>query len=154
MLPIPNQPLILYISAIAKALGALLAQQDEIGKERAIYYISRTIVGYEFNYTSIEKACLATIFASQKICHYMLSHPIKLIAKIEPLKYLLAKATLIGCMAKLVMLLSKFDIEYVERKAIKGQVIADQLAEAPLYKKNPLILEFPNESVFLIDETY
>jgi hypothetical protein len=70
---------------------------------------------------------------------YMLSHPIKLIAKIDPLKYLLAKATLTRCMAKWVMLLSKFYIEYVERKSIKGQVIADQLAEAPLYAENPLV---------------
>ena len=93
------------------------------------------------------------VFASQKLRHYMLSHPIKLIIKIDPLKYLLAKATLIGCMAKLVMLLSEFNIEYVERKAIKGQVIADQLAEAPLYAENPLVSEFPDESVFLINET-
>lgn len=114
MPPIPNQPLILYIWAIDTTLGALLAQQDEIGKERVVYYISRTLVGYELNYTSIEKACLAMVFASQKLCHYMLSHPIKLITKIDPLKYLLAKAMLTGHMAKWVMLLSKFDIEYVE----------------------------------------
>jgi hypothetical protein len=44
MLLIPNQPLILYILATIATLGALLAQQDEIGKERAIYYISMTLV--------------------------------------------------------------------------------------------------------------
>jgi hypothetical protein len=97
MPPVPDQPLILYISAIVAALGALLAQQDETRKERVFYYINRTLVGYELNYTSIEKTCLAVVFASQKICHYMLSHPIKLIAKIDPLKYLLAKSTLTRC---------------------------------------------------------
>jgi ribonuclease HI len=152
MLPILNQPLILYISATAATLGALLAQQDKTRKERAVYYISRTLVGYELNYTSIEKACLAVVFASQKLHHYMLSHPIKLIAKIDPLKYLLARATLIGRIAKWVMLLSEFDIGYVDRKAIKGQVIVDQLAEAHLYTENPLVLEFPDASIFLIEE--
>jgi hypothetical protein len=72
----------------------------------------------------------------------MLSHPIKLITKINPLKYLLAKAMLTRRMAKWVMLLSEFDIEYVERKAIKGQVITDQLAKAPLCRK-PSCIRIP-----------
>ena len=55
MPPIPNKPLILYISA---TLGALLAQHDENRKGIAIYYISRTLVGYEMNYSPIEKAWL------------------------------------------------------------------------------------------------
>lgn len=46
------------------------------------------------------------------------------------------------------MILTKHDIEYVEHKAIKGQVIADQLVEAPIYSENPLVSEFPNESIF------
>ena len=67
MPPIPGKPLILYISATVASLGSLLAQSDETGKERAIYYISRTLVSYEMNYTSIEKSYLAVVFASQKL---------------------------------------------------------------------------------------
>lgn len=44
-------------------LGALLAQHDETWKERSIYYINKTLVGYELNYTSIEKACLEVVFS-------------------------------------------------------------------------------------------
>ena len=64
MPPIQGKPLILYISATTNSLGALLAQQDELGKEKEIYYISHTLVQYELNYTYIEKACLAIMFAS------------------------------------------------------------------------------------------
>lgn len=138
MPPVPGKPLILYISATTSSLGALLAQSDETGKERAIYYISRTFVAYEINYTSIEKACLVVVFASQKLCHYMLAHTVHLIAKIDPLKYLLSKAVLIGRLAKWMMILSKFDIQYVKRKAIKGQAIADQLADFPLEDMTPM----------------
>ena len=67
-----------------------------MGKEREIYYISNTLVAYELNYTSIEKTCLAAMFASKKLKHYMLTHTIKLVAKIDLLKYLLSKAALIG----------------------------------------------------------
>lgn len=80
--------LLLYISATNSSLGALLAQHDEQGKERAIYYISRMLIGYEINYTSIKQACLVVIFASQNIRHYMLSHKVQLIAHFDPLKYL------------------------------------------------------------------
>lgn len=67
MPPIPGKPLILYVSEIESSLGALLAQLNDTGKERAIYYISRTLVAYEVNYTSIEKAFLVVVFASQKL---------------------------------------------------------------------------------------
>lgn len=116
MPPVPDQPLLLYISATPIVLGALLAQQIAEGKEKAVYYISRTLVGYELNYTPIEHACLVVVFASQKLRQYMLTHKTKLVARIDPLKYLLNKATLTRRLAKWVMILSEFDIEYVDRK--------------------------------------
>lgn len=112
--------MILYISAIDTSLGALLAQDDENNKERAIYYISRTLVSYETNYSMIKKAHLVVVFTSHKLRYYMLVHFIKLIAKIDPLTYLLSKAALIGRLVNWVMILIEFDIEYVELKAIKG----------------------------------
>ena len=64
MPPIAGKPLILYISTIDTALGALLAQENQNNKEQAIYYISRTLVSYEAKYSIIEKAFLAVVFAS------------------------------------------------------------------------------------------
>ena len=46
------------------------------------------------------------------------------------------------------MILSKFDIQYVEKKAIKGQVISDQLEEAPMEILLPLNIDFLDESKF------
>lgn len=40
----------------------------------------------------------------------MLAHTIHLIAKIDPLKYLLSKAALTGHLAKWIMILFEFDI--------------------------------------------
>ena len=94
--PVPGRPLILYISATLPTLGAPLAQHDDNDRERAIYYISRTLVGYELNYTPMEKAFLAVVFSTQKLCHYMLSHTIQLVSKIDPLKYMLSRPTLTG----------------------------------------------------------
>ena len=37
---IPGKSLVLYIAAQEKSLGALMAQENEKGKERALYYLS------------------------------------------------------------------------------------------------------------------
>ena len=74
----------------------------------------------------------------------MLAHTIHLIEKIDPLKYLLGKAALIGRLAKWMMVLSEFDIEYIERKVIKGQAIVDQLVDFPIQDGMPIQVEFPD----------
>ena len=117
---VSHKLLLLYISLTDKSIKALLVQENDQGKEQAIYYISHTLVNYELNYSFIEKACLAIVFASQKLRHHLLTHKVKLISKIDPLKYLLNKTTLTARLAKWVMILSEFDIDYVDRKAIKG----------------------------------
>lgn len=40
MAPIKGKPLILYIAALERSLGAMLAQENEDGKENALYYLS------------------------------------------------------------------------------------------------------------------
>lgn len=60
------------------------------------------------------------------------------------------RATLTRRLAKWVMILSEFDIKYVSRKAIKGQIIADQLAEAPLQDNHPMVIDFPDESILTL----
>lgn len=110
MPPVKGKPLFLYIAATKISLGALLAQEDPAGKEKAIYYISRTLNGYEINYTFIQKSYLEVVFSTQQLRHYMLTQTIKFIAKIDPLKYLLSKDALTGRLAKWVMILSEFDI--------------------------------------------
>ena len=66
-----GKPLRLYITAKERSLSALLAQEEEKGKERDLYYLSRTLVGVEVNYSPIEKMCLALFFAIDKLRHYM-----------------------------------------------------------------------------------
>ena len=70
MAPIKGRPLILYVAVLERSLGALLAQNNDEGKENALYYLSRTLVGAESNYTPIEKICLALVFSVQKLRHY------------------------------------------------------------------------------------
>ncbi|XP_070011129.1 uncharacterized protein [Nicotiana sylvestris] len=58
-----------------------------------------------------------------------------------------------GKLAKWPILLSEFDIVYVTQKAIKGQALADHLAENPVDGEyEPLKTYFPDEEVSFIGE--
>ena len=53
----------------------------------------------------------------------------ELISRMDPIKYIFEKPALMGKISCWQMLLSEFDIVFVTRKAIKGQAIADYLAD-------------------------
>ena len=49
-----------------------------------------------------------------------------------------------------MLILSEFDIVYKDRKAIKGQVIADQLAKAPRPGIHPIVVDFLDDTIMTI----
>ncbi|XP_017984423.1 PREDICTED: uncharacterized protein LOC108663676 [Theobroma cacao] len=98
--PTLGRPLILYIATQERSLGALLAQQNDEGKENALYYLSRTLNGIELNYSPIEKTCLA------------------LIAKWE--------------IGKMDFFVIRVRHHIYPQKAVKGQALADFLADHPI----------------------
>ncbi|XP_015159093.1 uncharacterized protein [Solanum tuberosum] len=69
--PTLGKPLILYIASQKRLLGALLAQENEAKKEQTLYYLSRTLIGAEFNYMPIEKICEGAILAN-----FLADHPL------------------------------------------------------------------------------
>ena len=103
--PIPEKPLVLYITAQEKSLSALMVQENEKGKERALYYLSRTLNGAELYYSPIEKMCLTLFFAIDKLEHYMQAYTICLIAKADPIKYVLSRPVVSGLIARWAILL-------------------------------------------------
>uniref|UniRef100_A0A2N9FII5 Integrase catalytic domain-containing protein n=1 Tax=Fagus sylvatica TaxID=28930 RepID=A0A2N9FII5_FAGSY len=59
---------------------------------------------------------------------------------------------LTGKIARWQVLLSEFDILFVARKAIKGQAIADYLADYPSEQLELMDSEFPDEDVMIVEE--
>ena len=49
-----EKPLKLYIAAAEDSLGAFLAQDNEEGKEQAVYYLSRILNSCEYKYSAVE----------------------------------------------------------------------------------------------------
>ena len=122
--PIPGRPLILYIAAQERSVGALLAQENDDGKENALYYLSRMMTPNEVKYSPIMKLCVALVFVIQKLKHYFQAHMIHLVLRVNPLKYVMSKPVLSDRLARWYLQLQQFEIIYVPQKAIKGQALA------------------------------
>ncbi|KAG8490080.1 hypothetical protein CXB51_015364 [Gossypium anomalum] len=152
--PSPDRPLILYLSVFDNPMGCMLGQHDETGrKENAIYYLSKKFTECEMRYSSIEKLCCALVWTTRRLRQYMLYHTTWLISKLDPLKYMMESTALSGRMARWQILLSEFDIVYVNQKAIKGSAIADFLASRALKDYEPLNFDFPNEDLMYVATT-
>ena len=81
----------------------------------------------------------------------MLYYTKQLISHMDPIKYNFEKPALTGKITCWQMLLSEFNIMFVTRKAIKGQAIADYLADQAL--NNPELSEshLPDEDVMALE---
>ncbi|KAL0455852.1 UNVERIFIED_CONTAM: Retrovirus-related Pol polyprotein from transposon opus [Sesamum latifolium] len=127
--------------------------KNDEGKENALYYLSRTMTPNELKYSPIEKLYLALIFAIHKLKHYFQSHSIRLVSKVNPLKYDMTKSVLSDRLARWYLQLQQFEITYVPQKAIKGQVLADFLADHPMHAEWELSDDLPDEDVLVIETT-
>lgn len=150
MSPTPGRPLLLYVVALESFLGALLAQHNEEGKEYALYYLRRIMVGTELNYSPTKKVCLALVFTLQKLRHYLLTTSVHLISRADPLKYIMSPPSVQGHIAKWTILLSEFDIHYIPRRIVKGQALIDFLASHLVPDNSPLQIKLPYENVMQV----
>ena len=87
--PIHKRPLLLYLATNSYAIGALIAQEDGGGVEQPIYYISRTLKDAKTHYPRAKRACLAIVYASQRLRHYFLAYEVWLMTKSHAIKALL-----------------------------------------------------------------
>jgi len=105
--PIPGKPFLLYVKVMDHSLGALLTQKNDDGHERAIYYLSRTLIRAESRYNPIEKECLAIVIAIQNTRYYLVDQTIHVIFRVNPLRILVTKSgSLNSRLAKWAILLS------------------------------------------------
>ena len=89
--PMSGRSLLLYLSVSDMALGCMLVQLDDSRRERAIYYLSKRMLEYEMRYVMIEHLCLALVWATRRLRHYMTEYSVCLISRLDPLKYLFDK---------------------------------------------------------------
>ena len=92
--PIHKRPLLLYLATNLYVISALIAQEDGGGVEQPMYYISRALKDAETRYPRAERACLAIVYASQRLRHYFFAYEVWLMTKSHAIKALLQQSIL------------------------------------------------------------
>ena len=82
----------------------------------------------ETRYPDIEKLALGLITSVRKLQPYFQSHPVTVLTS-QPLRQVLQKPETAGRLIKWAVELSEFEIHFKPPTSIKGQAIADFIAE-------------------------
>ena len=143
--PIHKKPLLLYLATNSYAIGALVAQEDGSGIEQPVYYISHVLKDVETRYPRVERACLAIVYASQRLHHYFLAYEAWLMTKSHAIKVLLQQPILSGRISQWLLQLSQYDLKAGTTKAVKSQAIVDLLGQFSGEEKFPLDDKVPRE---------
>ena len=101
---------------------------EDNGLQRPVYYVSKSLHEAEIRYSLLEKAILAVVHASRKFPPYFQAHIVVVLTQL-PLKSVLRIADYTGRIALWNTILGAFDIKYMPQTSIKGQVLADLVAE-------------------------
>nr|KYP53627.1 Retrovirus-related Pol polyprotein from transposon opus [Cajanus cajan] len=127
--PSKGKQLKLYISASDSTVADMLAQDDDNGIERVIYYLSRMLVEAENRYTPLEKLCLSLYVTCTKLKYYLRPYDAVIFCRSNVIKYMLCKPVLHSRIGKWALALTEYSLTFEPLKATKGQVIADFLAD-------------------------
>ena len=77
---------------------------------------------------TLEKAILVVVYGMRKLPHYFQAHIVVVLTQL-PLKAIFQSADYMGRIAEWGTILGAFDIKYMSRTSVKGQVLADLVAE-------------------------
>ncbi|KAL5565706.1 hypothetical protein UlMin_028870 [Ulmus minor] len=125
--PREGDSLILYLAVSKGAVSSALVREED-GVQWPIYYTSKSLLDAETRYPEIEKLALALMVAARKLRPYFQAHTIIIPTKF-PLKQVFQKPEASGRLAKWSIELWEFDIQFKPQTAIKGQTLADFIAE-------------------------
>ncbi|XP_072079343.1 uncharacterized protein [Arachis hypogaea] len=96
--------------------------------QQPVYFVNRVMQPAEQRYPRIEQLALALVIIARRLRHYFKSHTI-IVRTNQPLRQILTKPELAGRLTKWSIELSKFDIQFQPRSALKAQILADFVSE-------------------------
>jgi hypothetical protein len=128
-----EESLFIYLAASKHAVSAAIVR-EEYNIQRPVYYTSKTLDGAESRYLPLEKLAFALVCSTKKLPHYFQAHTMIVLTK-HPLKAVLRSADFSGRISKWGAQLGAYDIRYQPRTSIKGQVLADFIANSPLRRQ-------------------
>ena len=120
----------MYLVVFDIAVSVVLFKEGEDGRQRLVFFVSKSLSDAETRYTHLVQATLALRTVAKKLRPHFQAHPIMVLTNL-PLRSTIHKPDLLGRMACWATEQSEYGIQYKPRLAKKGRVLADFLAEIP-----------------------
>ena len=125
--PHDRDPMLLYIAATYQVVSTMLVVEcEEAGKvhdsQRPVYYLSEVLTPAKQRYPHHQKLAYAVWMMAHKLRHYFAEHPIIVVTE-APLKNILTNPDATGRVSQWSIELAPHDITYINRTAIKSQVL-------------------------------
>ena len=127
-------------------MSAALFKENTDGRQRPVFFISKSLADAETRYNHLKQAALALRIAAKKLRPYIQAHPIMVLTNL-PIRSTIHKPDLSGRMARWAIELSEYGIQYKRRLAKKGQVLANFLEKIPQLETCPNSLKWWTLSV-------
>ena len=124
--PVVDEVLFAYITVALYAISLVLIRVDS-GIQRPVYYVSKSLNEVDVRYLPLEKV-LAIVHATRKLPYYSQAHTMVVLTQL-PLKSVLRSTNYTGRIVKWGTILGAFDIKYMPRTSVKGQVLANLVAK-------------------------
>src|SRR3954465_5049500 len=144
----------LYISASDNTIGSMLAQEDDDGIERAIYYLSRVLNDAETRYSAIEKLCLCLYFSCIKLNYYIKPIDVYVSSHCDVIKHMLSKPILHSRIGKWALALTESSLTFQPLKAMKGQIVADFIVDHAVLESSQQYVELPPWKLYFDSSTH
>ncbi|XP_024019753.1 uncharacterized protein LOC112091128 [Morus notabilis] len=125
--PTTGEVLSLYLEVSEHAVSSVLVREEN-KVQLPVYYTSKCLLDTEMRYPQMEKLALVLVVTSRKLCHYFQVHSIQVLTN-HRLRQVLQKPDTSKRLLKWSIELSQFDIDYKPQIAIKGQALAEFVAE-------------------------
>ena len=132
----PRKDIFMYLLVSDHAVSAVLLRDR--GVQQLVYYISKTLVNAETRCLPLERLVLALVHATRKLPHYFQVHTVYVLTE-YPLQSLLKRFDSMRQIVKWETRLGAFDIRYKPRSSVKGQVLADFVAEFSPRNKGEMV---------------
>jgi hypothetical protein len=130
-LPLPSEPLFLYVAASKAAVSAALVREVDGEKEKyqsPVYFVLEALSGSKLLYSELEKIAYAVVMATRKLRHYFEAHRVTVLTD-QPLNDLIINKKATFRITKWAKELSEHTIDFGKRSAIKSQVLAPFLVD-------------------------
>ncbi|TYK02452.1 uncharacterized protein E5676_scaffold1738G00700 [Cucumis melo var. makuwa] len=136
----------------------------ENSKIDAIQKMSSSKNLHELRHYRLKKACLehyshkkndkgkeCALYYLNRLRHYMQAFTIHLVGKVDRVKYILSRPAISGYLAKWTIILQQYDVVYISHKVVKGQTLADFLADHSFPSNWKLCEDLPHEEVLFVE---